>query len=117
MDHRIHRIAHVDEPAEPAEAEHHQRQRDGEDHRLLPRQCADPPQEPTAAAGAPGYFQARAYREDGQQGRQGDKEREKALEEFKAATDLGVGEQMVHPDRDSEKTRSMMKVSRPIVSL
>ena len=75
MDHRIHRIAHVDEPAEPAEAEHHQRKRDGEDHRLL-RQCADPPQEPAAAAGPPATVSGLPlYREDGQQGRQGDKER------------------------------------------
>ena len=91
---------------------------DGEHHRLVPRQRADPAQEPTAAADAPGDFQARAYREDGQQGRQRRPENvRKALQEFKARADAR-GQRTDGASRPGQaKTRSMMKVSRPIVSL
>jgi hypothetical protein len=47
--HIVHGIAHVDEPAETTEAEHYQRQRDCQNHRLLPRQGPDPTQQPAAA--------------------------------------------------------------------
>jgi hypothetical protein len=82
VNHIVHGVAHVDEPAETTEAEHYQRQRDCQNQRLLPRQGPDPTQHPAAATRPSGDFQAGADREHREQRRQGDKECQERLQEL-----------------------------------
>ena len=58
MDHGVHGVAHIDDPAEPAETKHDKRKSSCEDHWLMPRQRADPAKQAPAAAAAPRYFKA-----------------------------------------------------------
>src|SRR5258708_4523407 len=102
MDHRVHGVTHVDEPAKPTETEHHQRKADSQNHRLVPGQRRDPSQKPAPPAHASGNLQAGADREHGEQGWKRDQEREEGLDELEARSVFRISKEMVHPDRKRE---------------
>src|SRR5215510_1286527 len=97
VDHQIHVVGHVDEPAGSSKAEHDERQPDSEYHWFVPWQCCYPTQQTSAAAMASGDLQTGAHREDGQKGWQGDQKREEGLNELESHADLWIGEQVMDP--------------------
>src|SRR5262249_23865251 len=72
VDHGIHVVGHVDEPAGSSKTEHDERKPDSKNHRFVPWQRWYPTQQTSAAAMASGDLQAGPNREDGQKGGQGD---------------------------------------------
>ena len=99
VDAGIELIAHVDQPAGAAEAEHDQRQRGRQHDRILPGQRADPSERALAAAQAAGDFGRCADREHRQQRRQRDQPGEHRMHELESGADLRIGKQMMHADR------------------
>ena len=80
--HRIHAVAHVDEPAAAAEPQHKKRQACRQHHRLVPGHFPDPAEQSGAAIQSSGDLERGADRKDCQQCRNRHERCQKRLQEF-----------------------------------
>ena len=101
MDHGVHAVAHVDDAAETAEAEHDETKAGREHHRPLPGQGRDPAEHAASAAQPAGNLERGGDGENGEQRRHRDKRREKHLDELGRVAVLWVHEQVMHAHRQA----------------
>src|SRR5208337_4288781 len=100
--HGVHGVAHIDETAKSAEAEHDKRKDGCQYHRLTPWERPDPAKQSAAAADTSSDFKACPDREHSYKRGQSHQKRQKRLHEFKASAMLGIGQQVMHPNRHRE---------------
>ena len=101
VDHRVHSISIVHDPAEPTETQHHKSKSGGEDHGAIPWQGRNPPEHASPPAKSASDFKRRGDGENREQRRDGNEHCQEHLDKLGPVTVLGVHHQVMHPNRQA----------------